>query len=256
MKRNATRFENQKADGQETQKLQKRRQVSVNNQSPVRESGVKPALAAPVLYAQGHTRTWNDSWQRLYSSWNEVIIAFCLRQGLNQQSAQNVCQETMITLLRSHYGETAGYDSGQGSFQSWLWGVIRNRVKAERRRHTKEILVAPVREHVDGAHTELAPVQAEASTDFARTESEEERQAVWVAALQRVRQRVNPENFTIYASLLEESSAPDALARKHGKTVNNVYAIKHRCDDLLIKEARLILKRQGSSPLTELNGHD
>ena len=243
-------------DGQETQELRKGRQVSGNVQSSVSESGAKPTLGAPALYVQGHTRTWNDSWQRLYSSWNEVIIAFCLRQGLNQQSAQNVCQETMITLLRSHYGQTAGYDSGQGSFQSWLWGVIRNRVKTERRRHTKEILVAPVQDNADGTHTELAPVLAEAPVDFARTESEQERQALWVAALQRVRQRVNPENFEIYASLLAEISAPDALARKHGKTVNNVYAIKHRCDELLITEAHSILKRQQRSPLTKLHAHD
>jgi RNA polymerase sigma factor (sigma-70 family) len=240
---------NQTTHGQEAQKLQKRRQVSANIQSPVSDSPAKPTLAAPVLYVRGHTRTWNDSWQKLYSSWNEVIIAFCLRQGMNQQSAQNVCQETMITLLRSHYGQTAGYDSRQGSFQSWLWGVVRNRVKAERRRHSKEILVPPVQDNADGTHTEPSPVLVEAPADFARTESEQERQALWVAALQRVRQRVNPDNFEIYVSLLEQSSSPDALAREHGKTVNNIYAIKHRCDDLLVREARSILKRQGRSPL-------
>jgi DNA-directed RNA polymerase specialized sigma24 family protein len=210
----------------------------------VSESALKAAVAEPVAYLQGHTRTWNDSWQRLYSSWNEVIVAFCLRQGLNQQSAQKVCQETMITLLRSHHGQ-AGYDSRQGSFQSWLWGVVRNRVKAERRRHTNEILVAPVQETRDGDRIDSAPVLSEPPPDFGRAEGEQERQAVWVAALQRVRQRVKPENFEIYAALLEESGTPEALARKHGKTVNNIYAIKHRCDDLLLKEARSIRKQQG-----------
>jgi len=87
-------------------------------------------------------------------------------------------------------------------------------------------------------------------------EAEEERQAVWVAALQRVRQRVKNETFEIYAALLEESSAPEELGRKHGKTVNNIYAIKHRCDDLFITEARSILKQQRYSPLAKLNGHD
>src|SRR5436190_676492 len=120
--------------------------MSIGFQSPVSEPASKPACAEPVVYLKGHTRTWNDSWQRLYSSWNEVIVAFCLRQGLNQQSAQNVCQETMITVLRSQHGQTAGYDSRHGSFQSWLWGVVRNRVKAERRRHSKEILIAPVQD--------------------------------------------------------------------------------------------------------------
>jgi DNA-directed RNA polymerase specialized sigma24 family protein len=219
--------------------------LSINLQKPVRESASKPTLAAPILYVQGHTRTWNDSWQRLYSGWSEVIIAFCLRQGLNQQSAQNVCQESMITLLRSHHGQTAGYDSRQGSFESWFWGVVRNRVKAERRRHNKEILIAPVQAPRDGDYLDAPPIPSQQPVDCAELEIEQERHAVWVAALQRVRQRVKPENFEIYAALLEQSSAPEALARQYGKTVNNIYAIKHRCDDVLLKEARSIRKNQG-----------
>jgi DNA-directed RNA polymerase specialized sigma24 family protein len=151
----------------------------------------------------------------------------------------------MITLLRSQHGQTAGYDSRQGSFESWLWGVVRNRVKAERRRNTKEILIAPVQETRDGDPVHAPPVPSEPPSDFGKAESEQERQAVRVAALQRVRQRVKPETFAIYADLLEESETPEALARKHGKTVNNIYAIKHRCEELLLKEARSIRNEQG-----------
>jgi DNA-directed RNA polymerase specialized sigma24 family protein len=175
-----------------------------------------------------------------------VILAFCLRQGLNHPSAQNVCQETMMTLLRSRHGQTAGYDPAKGSFQSWLWGVIRNRVRAERRRHNKELLAAPADQ--DGDESSGNPVIVQPPEDFCQAEVEQHRQAIWVAALQRVRQRVKLENFEIYAALLEESATPKALARKHGKTVNNVYAIKHRCEQLLIKEARSIREHQGQLP--------
>ena len=215
----------------------------------MRESTSKPEVAQPVPYVQGHTRTWNDSWQRLYAGWNEVIVAFCLRQGLNHQSAQNVFQESMIALLRSHQGQAAGYDSRQGSFQAWLWGVVRNRVKSERRRHNKETLVVPVQETHDGRQCGLHANLSEPAMDFAGAEAGQERQALWVAALQRVRQRVKPENFEIYAALLEQSSLPEALARKHGKTVNNIYAIKHRCDDLLTREASAIRKHQRASQM-------
>lgn len=209
----------------------------------------KSSIAELLPYVAGHTRTWNDSWQRLYAGWNDVIVAFCLRQGLNHQSAQNVFQESMVTLLRSYQGQAAGYDLRQGSFQAWLWGVVRNRVKSERRRHNKEILVAPVQETRDGQGCGLPPEPSEPAVDFGKAETEQERQALWVAALQRVRQRVKPENFEIYAALLEQSSPPEALARKHGKTVNNIYAIKHRCDELLIKEARAITKQQAALPM-------
>jgi DNA-directed RNA polymerase specialized sigma24 family protein len=151
----------------------------------------------------------------------------------------------MITLLRSHHVQTAGYDSRQGSFESWFWGVVRNRVKAERRRHNKEILIAPVQSTRDGNSIEASPVTTQEPVDCGEVEFEQERHAVWVAALQRVRQRVKRENFEIYVALLEQSSTPEALARRYGKTVNNVYAIKHRCDNLLLKEARSIRGNQG-----------
>lgn len=207
------------------------------------------SIAELLPYVQGHTRTWNDSWQSLYAGWNDVIVAFCLRQGLNHQSAQNVFQESMITLLRSHQGQAAGYDSRQGSFQAWLWGVVRNRVKAERRRHNKEILVSPVHETRNGEPSDLPSEPSEPPIDVDGSETGQERQALWVAALQRLRRRVKPENFEIYAALLEQSSPPEAMARKHGKTVNNIYAIKHRCDEILTAEARVIRKQQEASPM-------
>src|SRR5215831_581410 len=165
-------------------------------ESLMKEASPKSSIAELLPYVEGHTRTWNDSWQRLYAGWNDVIVAFCLRQGLNQQSAQNVFQESMITLLRSYQGQAAGYDSRQGSFQAWLWGVVRNRVKSERRRHNKEILVAPAQETRDGERC-CGLELSEPPVDFVGVETEQERQALWVAALQRVRQRVKPENFEI-----------------------------------------------------------
>lgn len=238
------------------QQLRKCRDLVISGESPMKEASPKSSIAELLPYVQGHTRTWNDSWQRLYSGWSDVIVAFCLRQGLNHQSAQNVFQESMVTLLRSYQGQAAGYDSRQGSFQAWLWGVVRNRVKSERRRHNREILVAPVQETRNGETCGLPAEPSEPAVDFVKAEADQERQALWVAALHRVRHRVKRENFEIYAALLEQSSTPEALARQHGKTVNNIYAIKHRCDELLITEARAIRKQQDASPMMIRNGYD
>jgi hypothetical protein len=105
-----------------------------------------------------------------------------------------------------------------------------------------------MQETQDGERRGLPPEMPEPAADFANAETQQERQALWVAALQRVRQRVKTENFEIYLALLEQSASPQVLARKHGKTVNNIYAIKHRCDDLLITEARAIRNQQGAAP--------
>jgi len=151
----------------------------------------------------------------------------------------------MIALLRSQHAEVAGYDSSQGSFQAWFWGVVRNRVRSERRRQAKEVLASPVVPDGQGDPEGALPEVAQPAPDFGQTEREQERQAIWVSALQRLRHKVKPENFEIYTALLDASATPEALARRHSQTVNNVYAIKHRCEALLIREARAIMKEQG-----------
>jgi RNA polymerase sigma factor (sigma-70 family) len=204
-------------------------------------------LFEPSVYAAGHTRTWNESWQRLYDAWSVAIVAFSVSQGLNHQSAQNVCQEAMISLLRSQNGQAAGHDSGKGNFSSWLWGVVRNRIRSERRRHEREVLGSHPSGESEPEAGGYVLEGVQAPRDVGAAEEEAERQAVWVAALERVKQRVKPENFEIYRALIEERAGPDELAKTYGKTTNNIYAIKHRCDDLLIHSAQSIWDEQRPS---------
>jgi hypothetical protein len=62
------------------------------------------------------------------------------------------------------------------------------------------------------------------------------------AALGKVQERVTGENFAIYTALLEERATVEDLGRLHGKESNAIYAVKHRCDKILMSEARAIRK--------------
>jgi RNA polymerase sigma factor (sigma-70 family) len=197
----------------------------------------------PALYTPGATTIWNNSWRQIYDHFANAILAYARRRGLNDHSAEDVLQEVMTTLIRCQYGQAAGYDRNAGSFQAWLWAVIRNRVHEVRRKGGKEIPLSPIRaiDSETGAGDGLPEVPLP-PPDFEQMEEDEWQRALLAAALRKTQERVEPDNFAIYTALLEEKATPAELSQRFGKEPNAIYAVKHRCDKILVDEARLIRK--------------
>jgi len=199
------------------------------------------ASPEPVSYTPGATTLWNNSWREIYDCFSQAIIVFARRQGLNDHSAEDVLQEVMTTLIRGQHAQAAGYDPAKGSFQGWLWAVIRHRVHSIRRKDRKEEVAAPFAESDSalrvGQHLAELP---QPPPDFAQMEEDEWQRALLAAALRKMEQRVKPKNFAIYTALLDESATPEELASSNGMKANAIYAVKHRCEEILIGEARAI----------------
>lgn len=195
----------------------------------------------PVAYSPGNTTIWNVSWRRIYDHFANAILAYACRRGLNEHSAQDVLQEVMATLIRCQHRQEAGYDRKGGAFQAWLWGVIKNRVRSVRRKDGKEEPQSPLPQ--TGADEEYQPALPEVPQpppDFEQMEEDEWQRALLAAALRKVQERVTPENFAIYTALLEEQPRPEELGRTYGKAPNAIYAVKHRCEKMVITEAKAI----------------
>jgi hypothetical protein len=60
--------------------------------------------------------------------------------------------------------------------------------------------------------------------------------------MRRMEQRVTARNFTIYQALLQEKSNARELALQYNLQSNAIYAIKHRCEEILLSEARTLLQ--------------
>jgi RNA polymerase sigma factor (sigma-70 family) len=197
-------------------------------------------VSEPAAYTPGATTYWNNSWRHVYDHFAHAILAYASRRGLNDHSAEDVLQEVMTTLIRCQHGKEARYDRSGGSFQAWLWGVIRNRVHSVRRKDAKEKPVAPVGvpgdQDTEGRLLEIP----QAPANFAQMEEDEWKRALLAAAMRKMQERVTPENFEIYTALLEENASPEELGRQFGKEPNAIYAVKHRCEKMLLSEARLI----------------
>jgi RNA polymerase sigma factor (sigma-70 family) len=200
-----------------------------------------PATPEPVLYVPGATTAWDGSWRQIYGHFGNAILAYARRAGLNDHSAEDVLQEVMMTLIRCQQGQEPGYDRQAGAFPNWLWGVIRNRVRSARRKDHKERPAAPggESEHQTTQPARL-PEASQPPVDFEAREAEQWQRALLATALQKVQERVTPENFAIYTALLAEQATPEELGRKYGKETNAIYAVKHRCETMLLTEARLL----------------
>jgi RNA polymerase sigma factor (sigma-70 family) len=194
---------------------------------------------------------WNNSWRHIYEHFSQAILAFARQNGLNDHSAEDVLQEVMTTVIRSQHGQQSGYDHATGSFQAWLWGVIRNRIRSVRRKDRREEVVSPANASFSDQETRLPlPEMPQAAPDFEGREEDQWQRALLATALRKVQERVTAENFAIYTALLEENATVEELGRRHGKESNAIYAVKHRCDKILLSEAHAL--RQAWEDLRQL----
>jgi len=203
------------------------------------ETSSSDPVLEPLPYTPGATTIWNHSWRQIYDQFANAILAYARRRGLNDHSAQDVLQEVMVTLIRCQHQPESAYNPAVGTFQSWLWGIIRNRVRSVRRKDGKETALSPIAP-TDSNDEPSLPEIPQPPPDFAQTEEDQWQQALFAAALRKVQARVAPENFTIYAALLQNEATVEELSKAHGKKPNAIYAVKHRCEEIFLVEARAI----------------
>ncbi len=110
-----------------------------------------------------------------------------------------------------------------------------------RRKDQREDVVSPVKTSGADGKTRMAlPEVPQTPPDFEGREEDQWQSALLAAALRKVQEKVTVENFAIYTALLEEKATVEELARRHGKEPNAIYAVKHRCEKILMSEARAI----------------
>jgi RNA polymerase sigma factor (sigma-70 family) len=208
----------------------------------MKEVKLEEPLSAPLPYAPGGTTLWNNSWRQIYDHFGQAVLAYARRCGLDDHSSEDVLQEVMTTLIRCQYGQEPGHEANQGSFQAWLWGVIKNRVRSVRRKGEK-VKILPSSTELDdteGTRGQRLPEVIEPPPDFAQNEEEEWQRALLAAALKKVRERISPKNFSIYTALLSEQASAAELAERHGMKANAVHQVKARCEQMILCEARAI----------------
>jgi RNA polymerase sigma-70 factor (ECF subfamily) len=175
-----------------------------------------------------------ESWQQFYATYRRLIFSFAIRHGLSSTEAEEVVQETVITVARNL--PEYRYDPARCSFKTWLFTLTLWRIRDQiRKRHPKE-------DSLDRLPGEGAPgnatqnlVQAEVDRISALWE-EEWKKDLLERALEKVRAKVDEKHFQVFDLYVMQHWPVYKVAHSLGVSRASVYVIKHRVSGLLRKE--------------------
>ncbi len=87
-------------------------------------------------------RDWEDqaSWREFFNTYWKFIYSVAIRSGLSDQEAEDVVQETVLSIARRC---RTGYDPAKSSFKGWLMHVTRLRIMDQLRRRQPAFHPAP-----------------------------------------------------------------------------------------------------------------
>jgi RNA polymerase sigma-70 factor (ECF subfamily) len=188
-------------------------------------------------------RDWNDeeSWNVFFDTYWKLIYSAATKAGLTDSEAQDVVQETVLSVSKSMPG--FHYDSEKGSFKTWLmrltgWRIVdqlRKRDRGLRRTlRTEEIL------------TDTPTIERIADPVGSRLEKlweEEWETNLMEAAIERIRRKVDPEQYQIFDLYVLKQWPVSKVARTLKVNPGKVYLIKHRINRLIKREiSRLQMK--------------
>lgn len=181
-------------------------------------------LSLLLRLKQGQARS---DWEQFYAKYSAVILSFARKQGLDEHTACDALQETMMVVIRKL--PDFEYDEKRGRFRNWLMTIVANKAREARRRaHADKLLSmdAPPEDGTDSLHDRLAATDPDASQNL----EDAWRQSLIEEALQRVLSdpRTKPESVAVFRACALENRPVAEVAAEFGLQENAVYQIKNR----------------------------
>ena len=179
-----------------------------------------------------------ESWNDFFHSYWRLIYEVALKAGLSDAEAQEVVQETVISVAKQM--PRFRYDPARGKFKGWLLQITRRRI-ADQVRKRMQVSGASGGHPVETLNLE----QIESVLDPAGCELE----AIWAqewekhlfnAAVANIKKQVKPEHYQLFDLYVVQKWPVRKITQTLGVNAGQVYLAKHRISSLLKKEiARL-----------------
>jgi RNA polymerase sigma-70 factor (ECF subfamily) len=171
----------------------------------------------------------DSSWQEFFETYWKLIYSAAVKAGLPDEAAQEVVQETVLTVSRSI--QDFRYDPSVGSFKGWLlhttrWRIL-DQLKKRKRLEENARKIEELEDHLDD---ESARIDA--------TWEAEWQQNLVDAAIQRVKRVVNPKHFQAFELYTLKEWPAARVAKALGMNVAMVHLIKHRIVTRIRKETQ------------------
>ena len=183
-------------------------------------------------------KQWDDeeSWRDFFDTYWRLLYAVALRGGLNDAEAQEVVQETVISVAGKM--RDFKYDPAIGSFKSWLLQLTRRRIADQFRKRPREFRFPADAPDQTTRTAAVARIPDPASLDLETVWDDEWRKNLFSAALERVKRRVKPRQYQLFELCVLKEWPVRRIAGTLGVNASQVYLARFRIGNLVKKEVQ------------------
>ncbi len=182
-------------------------------------------------------KDWQDqpSWQNFFDTYWKLIYSVAVKGGLTETEAQDVVQETMISVAK--HMPSFKYDRSAGSFKTWLLKMTRWRITDQLRKR-KRLAVYDVSDEIVVGTQTTDKILDPASDSLDILWNAEWEKNLYAAAIDKVKRRLDPQKYQIFDFYVNKEWPPEKIAEAFGIPVGQVYLAKHRATELIAEEVQ------------------
>ena len=179
-------------------------------------------------------KNWQDqaSWQEFFDVYWKLIYSIARQGGLTESEAQDVVQETLISVAK--HMPTFKYDPAIGSFKSWLLNMTRWRMTDQLRKRSRLFAFSPVND--DTVLSALNDVADSASLNLEKLWDVEWENNLLEAAITRAKRRLDPQKYQIFDFCVNKGWDVARVAETFSVSADQVYLDKHRVARMIKEE--------------------
>lgn len=188
-------------------------------------------------------KRWDDqeSWREFFDTYWKLIYATALKSGLPAVEAQEVVQETIISVSRNIADFKASPEAG--SFKGWLLKMTRWRIADQvRKRQPHE---SGGRGGDSSRTSTTLRIPDPGGLELERVWDEEWQANLVNAALERLQNQISAKHYQIFYLYVIRGVEVEKVAVATGVKPNDVYLIKHRLTPIFEKAVRAV---EGNQP--------
>ena len=189
-------------------------------------------------------KDWRDqaSWQQFFDIYWRLIYGVARQAGLSDSEAQDVVQETMLSVAKHMPGFQ--YDAANGTFKTWLLNMARWRIIDQLRKRPKVAASEPTSSVGADTRTVERVIDPAGNILDALWEAEWQK-TLLEAAVATVKRRVEPQSYQLFDFYVNKQWPAAKVASTFDVAVDQVYLAKHRVTEMLKTEVAR-LEREGA----------
>jgi RNA polymerase sigma factor (sigma-70 family) len=225
--------------------------------SGMSESGEETDATRATLLAR--LKDWEDraSWQDFFDTYWKLIFGVARKRGLTESEAQDVVQETMLSVAK--HMPNFHYDRAEGSFKAWLLKLARWRITDQFRKRGP-FDASLLANDGSGEALGLDRVADDSGSDqeLSQIWEDEWRANLIGIATRRVKVRLAPDKYQIFDFCVNKGWPAERIAKTFKVPVGQVYLAKHRVIRMIRQEVERLekdLDRDGVVDEVSLQDH-